>query len=77
MAFFAIIKPMSRQVKIIFASLFIILGVILIATTVIGGGDLKAGSVENTGYDLSTILLWSGFGSVGISAFLFVLAGKN
>ncbi|MBI4948502.1 hypothetical protein HY844_03055 [Candidatus Berkelbacteria bacterium] len=68
---------MSRQVKIIFASLFIILGVILIATTVIGGGDLKAGSVENTGYDLSTILLWSGFGSVGISAFLFVLAGKN
>lgn len=68
---------MTKRSRIIIAVIIFLLGVTILLIPVIGSSDLKAGGISETGYDLSSILLWSGFGLLGLSALFFVLAGTE
>jgi hypothetical protein len=54
-----------------------ILGGFLVVTALIGGTDLKAGGLLETGFDLSKFLIFGGIGALVISAFLFISASAE
>lgn len=68
---------MGKRSKVITATALMTLGAFMVITAGVGGGDLQAASVDQTGLDIARYLVWAGAGSLLISAFLFISAGAD
>lgn len=54
-----------------------VIGGFLVVTSLIGGSDLQASGVAETGLNLGKIFIWGGAGALIISAFLFISASAE
>lgn len=68
---------MNKRTRVISATAFMVLGGLLMITSFVGGTDLKAAGVAETGFDVSKVLIWGGVGALVVSAFLFISASAE
>jgi len=54
-----------------------VLGGFMVVTSFIGGADLKAAGMAETGIDLGKIFIWGGASALIVSAFLFISASAE
>jgi hypothetical protein len=74
---FAILNAMHKRGRIVGATALAIIGVSFIVLTQVGGGQLEAASVAETGYNWLKILVWSGAGMLTVSALMFISASAE
>ena len=67
---------MSRRTQVVAASALTVLGFAGLAMTAFGG-DLRAASISQAGFDLTKIFLWSGVGLLIASALLYIRASAD
>ena len=68
---------MHKRGRIIAATALSIIGVSFLAFSQLGGGQLEAASVAQTGFDWAKALVWGGAGVLVISALMFISASAE
>lgn len=68
---------MSKRTRVVGATALMVLGGFMVVTSFIGGADLKAAGVAETGIDLGKIFIWGGAAALLVSAFLFISASAE
>lgn len=68
---------MHRRSRVITATMFSVIGVTLLVFSQLGGGQLEAATIAQTGYNWAKIMVWSGAGLLMVSALLFISANAE
>ncbi|MEX1123678.1 MAG: hypothetical protein WEC81_00675 [Patescibacteria group bacterium] len=68
---------MGKRSKVVSATALMLVGGLLVIARFVGGSDLQAAGLDQTGLDFSRYLIWGGAGALLISAVLFISASAE
>lgn len=68
---------MNPRSKVIGATALMVIGGGLVVMSLVGGSELQASGVAETGFDLARLLIWGGVGALVISALMFISASAK
>ena len=68
---------MSKRFQLVSATILLIVGAVGLMGSYLGGGELTAASVAETGFDLTKIFIWGGAAALILSALLFIGASAE
>ena len=68
---------MGKRSRVISATALMVLGGFLVVTSFVGGSDLQAAGVNETGFDIAKYMIWGGAAALFISAILFISASAE
>lgn len=68
---------MGKRTRVVGATALMLVGGLMVITSFVGGADLKAAGLDQTGLDIAKYLIWGGAGALLISAVLFISASAE